>query len=41
MSKSPVGSVNRLFLASVGLAIVIICILLGPEIKWYINIIFF
>ena len=30
----PVGSVNGVFLASVGLAIVIICIILRPGIEW-------
>ena len=30
----PVGSVNRLFLASVGLAVVIVCIILRPVIEW-------
>ena len=32
--KVPVGSVNGIFLASVGLAIVIVCIVLRPGIKW-------
>ena len=40
---SPVGTVNRFFLASVGLAVVIICIILRPEIEWswYCLIFFF
>ena len=31
---SPVGSVNRFFLGSVGLAVVIVCIILRPEREW-------
>ena len=34
IDKVPVGSVNGIFLASVGLAIVIICIILRPGMKW-------
>ena len=32
--SSPVGSVNRFFLASIGLAVVIVCVILRPEMEW-------